>query len=257
MNGAESLSDDRIGEGEDSTADRNTKRVQFKYESDDSLANMVVDSSPISRVSWKDKLLRGSVSNSLNGVVNLNVEFEDGDISRSNLNGIPAIDFSDRINKILIKGIELTVVVKLLGRNIGYRALYNHITSLWKPTQSFRLMDVANGYYLIRFQSRCVGLDPLSRTAGIPVPEEDIREDWKFGWRMLVNGQLERVEIEALSEVCFSCGKYGHLKNLCPSSLTDRSGHGGEGIPKTYLSSKIASANKGDALLKMGEAFGR
>ncbi|KAH1082512.1 hypothetical protein J1N35_022273 [Gossypium stocksii] len=42
----------------------------------------------------------------------------------------------------------------MLGRNIGYGALYNRITSLWKPTQSFRLMDVANGYYLVRFQSR-------------------------------------------------------------------------------------------------------
>ncbi|MFQ6626512.1 hypothetical protein Gotur_005531 [Gossypium turneri] len=41
-----------------------------------------------------------------------------------------AIDFSDRITKILIKGMEFTVVVKLFGLNIGYGALYNHITSL-------------------------------------------------------------------------------------------------------------------------------
>ncbi|MBA0646029.1 hypothetical protein Goklo_014032, partial [Gossypium klotzschianum] len=54
---------------------------------------MVVDSSPVSGVSWKDKLLGGSVSNSLDGVANLDLEFEDGDIRRSNLNGIPAIDF--------------------------------------------------------------------------------------------------------------------------------------------------------------------
>ncbi|MBA0763329.1 hypothetical protein Gotri_012788 [Gossypium trilobum] len=130
MSGAESLSDDRIGEGEDSTADRNTKKVWFKDGSDDSLANMVVHSSPVSGVSWKDKLFGGSVSNSLDGAANLDLEFEDGDIRRSNLNGIPAIDFSDRITKILIKGIEFTMVVKLLGRNISYGALYNRITSL-------------------------------------------------------------------------------------------------------------------------------
>ncbi|MBA0742268.1 hypothetical protein Gogos_015342 [Gossypium gossypioides] len=130
MSGAESLSDDRIGEGEDSTADRNTKKVRFKDESDDSLANMVVDSSPVSEVSWKDKLLGGSVSNSLDGATNLDLEFKDGDIRRSNLNGIPAIVFSDHITKILIKGMELTMVVKLHGRNIGYGALYNRITSL-------------------------------------------------------------------------------------------------------------------------------
>ncbi|KAK5777123.1 hypothetical protein PVK06_045089 [Gossypium arboreum] len=143
---------DRVGKGEDSTADRNTKKVRFKNGSGDSLANMVVDSSPASGVSWKDKFLGGSASNSLDGAANLDLEFEDGDIRRSNLNGIPTIDFSDRITKILIKGMELTVVVKLLGHNIGYGALYKHITS--KPTQSFRLMDVANGYYFVRFQCK-------------------------------------------------------------------------------------------------------
>ncbi|MBA0756206.1 hypothetical protein Gogos_000038 [Gossypium gossypioides] len=79
---------------------------------------MVVELSPVSGVSWKDKLLGGSVSNSLDGAANLDLEFEDRDIRISNLNGILAIDFSDRITKILIKGMEFTVVVKLLGRNI-------------------------------------------------------------------------------------------------------------------------------------------
>ncbi|MBA0823675.1 hypothetical protein Goarm_020392, partial [Gossypium armourianum] len=47
-------------------------------------------------------------------------DFEDGDILRSTVYGIPAIGFSDRIKKILVKDMETTVVVKLLGRNIGY-----------------------------------------------------------------------------------------------------------------------------------------
>ncbi|MFQ6659132.1 hypothetical protein Gotur_028145 [Gossypium turneri] len=154
MSGAESLFDDWIGEGEDSTANRSTKKVQFKDGIDDSLANMVVDSSSIQL----------------------------------------AIVFSDRITKILIKGMELTMVVKLHGRNISYGDLYNRITSLWKPTKSFRPMDVANRYYLIRFQSRVdydlaltqgpwIILDPLSGSAGIPVPEKDLKGDWNFGWR--------------------------------------------------------------------------
>ncbi|KAH1032556.1 hypothetical protein J1N35_044730 [Gossypium stocksii] len=48
---------------------------------------------------------------------------------------------------------ESMMVVQLLGRNIGYGALHNRILNLWKPLQPFRLMDVANGYYLVRFQS--------------------------------------------------------------------------------------------------------
>ncbi|MBA0858932.1 hypothetical protein Goshw_001813, partial [Gossypium schwendimanii] len=79
---------------------------------------MVVDSSPVSGVLWKDKLLGGLVFKSLDGAINLDLEFKNGYIRRSNLNGILAIVFSDRITKILIKGMELTMVVKLHGRNI-------------------------------------------------------------------------------------------------------------------------------------------
>ncbi|KAH1129817.1 hypothetical protein J1N35_001195 [Gossypium stocksii] len=120
----------------------------------DSLASIVVDLSPTNEISWKDKFMGGSVSNSLEDIGDLDFDFEDGDIRRSNHNGIPAINFLDCIKNILIKGMELTVVVKLLGRNIGYGPLLNRITDLWKPTKSFHLMDIANGYYLIRFQNR-------------------------------------------------------------------------------------------------------
>ncbi|MBA0680017.1 hypothetical protein Goari_011749 [Gossypium aridum] len=74
--------------------------------------------------------------------------------------------------------------------------------------------------------------------------------------QVLVNGRLQRVEFEALPDVCFSCGKYGHLKNLYPSSLTDRNSHDSEKIPKSFLSSETASAKKRDALPMVGEAFG-
>ncbi|MBA0596646.1 hypothetical protein Gorai_013457 [Gossypium raimondii] len=47
----------------------------------------------------------------------------------------------------------LTVVVKLLGRNLAYTTFHNRIFSLWKPTHSFQLMDVENDHFLVRFQN--------------------------------------------------------------------------------------------------------
>lgn len=51
----------------------------------------------------------------------------DGDIKRSSVNGIPSIEFSDRVSQILIKNMATSVVLKLLGRNIGFAALQNRI----------------------------------------------------------------------------------------------------------------------------------
>ncbi|KAK5836831.1 hypothetical protein PVK06_012633 [Gossypium arboreum] len=48
---------------------------------------------------------------------------------------------------------ELMVVLKLLGRNIGYRALNNRISSLWNPSKPFHFMDIENEYYMAKFQS--------------------------------------------------------------------------------------------------------
>ncbi|MBA0747490.1 hypothetical protein Gogos_004402 [Gossypium gossypioides] len=67
------------------------------------------------------------------------------DIVRSSINGIPAIYFSERINQILIKDMEYTVVIKILGWNIGYAALQKKICTLWRPSETFRLMDIENG----------------------------------------------------------------------------------------------------------------
>ncbi|MBA0580916.1 hypothetical protein Gorai_023115 [Gossypium raimondii] len=70
----------------------------------------------VTGASWKDKLLGGKSSRSLVSSMNPsetfdgNFDFEDGDILRSTVYGIPAIGFSDRIKKILVKDMETTVV---------------------------------------------------------------------------------------------------------------------------------------------------
>ncbi|PPR98740.1 hypothetical protein GOBAR_AA21936 [Gossypium barbadense] len=120
----------------------------------------MVESGPSPILSWKDKLMgnksRASdklgLDNSGAGV-DEDLEFLEGDIHISIINGIPAIDFSERIQQILFKEMEHTVVLKLLGRNIGYGALNNRISSLWNPSKPFHIMDIENEYFLAKFQS--------------------------------------------------------------------------------------------------------
>lgn len=93
--------------------------------------------------SWKDCLI--GIGLQANDKIETSTRVEDDDdldlldenIVRSLVNGIPTIDFSKRVNKLLIKDMEHTVVTKLLGRSIRFTTLYNKIYSLSRPTQPF------------------------------------------------------------------------------------------------------------------------
>ncbi|KAG8496476.1 hypothetical protein CXB51_009104 [Gossypium anomalum] len=56
----------------------------------------------------------------------------------SMVNGIPAINFSERFNQLLIKDMATTLVFKLLRRSIEYATLQNKINSLWRPSSPFQ-----------------------------------------------------------------------------------------------------------------------
>lgn len=88
---------------------------------------MESDAIPVSGTSWKEKLFGKKVTKPTNLDIlgSKDLVFSEDDILKSTINGIPVIDFLECIQKLLVKGMETTVVVKLLGRNIGYTALHN------------------------------------------------------------------------------------------------------------------------------------
>ncbi|KAK8589239.1 hypothetical protein V6N12_023642 [Hibiscus sabdariffa] len=36
--------------------------------------------------------------------------------------------------------------------------------------------------------------------------------------KLLINGRLQVVEYESLPTICFECGKYGHMRDICPTT---------------------------------------
>lgn len=66
---------------------------------------------------------------------------------------IPSIAFSQKVHEQLIKPRQVTVVVKLLGRMIGYKAVVSRLEALWPNIGGFSVIDLDNGYYLVGFCS--------------------------------------------------------------------------------------------------------
>lgn len=100
------------------------KKVWFKDKDEDSNKDMVVDQPAEPTISWKDKLFGNSPKYTINkSVVDNDFDLMDGNVKKSVVNSIPSIDFSERINHLLIKDMETTVIFKLLDRNIGFSIL--------------------------------------------------------------------------------------------------------------------------------------
>ncbi|KAK8601041.1 hypothetical protein V6N12_050886 [Hibiscus sabdariffa] len=62
------------------------------------------------------------------------IEILDGDVQKEVIDGIINIEFSERIRDLAIESLDQTVVVKLLGRLIGYNTLRSKLYELWKPS---------------------------------------------------------------------------------------------------------------------------
>ncbi|KAK5841946.1 hypothetical protein PVK06_004272 [Gossypium arboreum] len=136
-----------------------TKKVRLRNSEESRDVDMETIKETRKSLSWKDRLMglgfyqNETLTNAAEAEEDEDFELSTDDMERSIINGVPSINFSDRITQILINHMQLTIVIKLLGRNIGYNALQNKVTALWKPSQPFNLMNVENGYFLAKFKN--------------------------------------------------------------------------------------------------------
>ncbi|KAJ4828996.1 hypothetical protein Tsubulata_031727 [Turnera subulata] len=47
-----------------------------------------------------------------------------------------------------------SIITKVLGRKFSYRFICSKVASLWKPQGGFQVIDLANDYFLVRFERR-------------------------------------------------------------------------------------------------------
>ena len=105
--------------------------------------------SPPPQASFKDKLLDGGAS--------FEEEEEDFPLSQDDVvfyfNGpIPAINFAVHVLDSLHRWMGYAVVIKLLGKTLGYRLLRSQLQHIWRPTGSFKLIDLEDNCFLVKFK---------------------------------------------------------------------------------------------------------
>ncbi|KAK5813593.1 hypothetical protein PVK06_029044 [Gossypium arboreum] len=154
---------------------------------------MAVDSDPplSATTSWKDKLIGTGSSGTSQEAAGI-VEGNDGDfilldddIIRTTINGIPAIDFSDWIRLPGLPGFMYKrKILEAIGSMIG------KVVKL-----DFKTDNKTRGRF--------------ARMALF------INLDKPFISQICVNGEIQRVEYDDLPTVCFTCGKYEHVRELC------------------------------------------
>ncbi|KAL4296074.1 hypothetical protein GQ457_12G008940 [Hibiscus cannabinus] len=64
----------------------------------------------------------------------------------------PRIEFSENVHKQIDLAMQNVIIVRLLGRNIGYQTLLNRIHAVWKPMGEMQLIDLENSYFLVRIE---------------------------------------------------------------------------------------------------------
>ncbi|XP_006601654.1 uncharacterized protein LOC114391698 [Glycine soja] len=65
----------------------------------------------------------------------------------------PIVHIDDSIFNGLCAPWQDALVVKLLGKNIGFQAMKDHLTRIWKLVAGFDILDIGNHFYMVKFDT--------------------------------------------------------------------------------------------------------
>ncbi|KAL4386031.1 hypothetical protein GQ457_09G026140 [Hibiscus cannabinus] len=198
--------------------------------------------------SFRDSLLGRDGTRTTDQLISeLDVEVTDDDVLIGGDSVIPEIRFSDKVHEAIDRKLSKSIIIRLLGKSIGYRALLNRIQSLWNPLGEIQLIDLDNEYFLVRFAKEEDYVRVLTGGPWVIYGSYLTVQPWSRNfstnseypkrimvWTMLldrlavtidlnkplvsdivIDGTRQDIEYEGLPDICFSCGKYGHSKDLC------------------------------------------
>lgn len=147
------------------------------------------------QTSYKETLVQSSQAME-NGVGSgtLEWDFEEEDVVENHSGTMPSISFLARVHEKLSEPWKNSVVVKLLGRTIGYRTLCTRLNGLWKTAMPYLVIDLENNYFLIRFRSAGDVVDALTKGLWLIMGHYLTVQQWTPSFDFL-NTVLDRVTV--------------------------------------------------------------
>jgi hypothetical protein len=103
------------------------------------------------KVSFRNKLLGNQEPAPRRETIDLigkklfRIEFEDGDRRR------PRCYADDSVLKDLWMPWQHAIIVKLLGKNLGFFAMRDRLKARWKPSGDMDIMDIGHGFFMVKF----------------------------------------------------------------------------------------------------------
>lgn len=106
---------------------------------------------PPQKISFRDKLLGPSQELPIRGKEDMiekklvHIELEDGNRL------LPKVHIQPQVFQELCTPWNDALVIKLLGKNIGYNTMKERLQKIWKLQGGFEIMDNDNGFYMVKF----------------------------------------------------------------------------------------------------------
>ncbi|KAF7822605.1 ribonuclease H [Senna tora] len=103
-----------------------------------------------SQTSFKDKLMgkkkyKPKIPEDLIKKELVSIDWVDGN------KALPKISFASNIIEELSKVWENTIIVSLLGREVGYKYLHERLKKLWRMNGTMEMVDIGHGFFQIQF----------------------------------------------------------------------------------------------------------
>ncbi|KAL4367107.1 hypothetical protein GQ457_05G029110 [Hibiscus cannabinus] len=152
-------------------------------------------------LSFKEKLLGNSGQMRASApIAELDVEVLAEDVRIGGASEMPEIWFSDHVHDAINAKLTKSMIIRLLGKSIGYRALWNRIMALWNPLVKSTLLIWITNTTWCALRIRMIFI-----SGSVQTPFSGI----------VIDGKRQDIEYEGLPSICFKCVKYGHAREVC------------------------------------------